>query len=155
MKGYVIVTDKRKKPIIVLRKVKAVSISDKTNPEEENNEYKHHRVKSKAKALKGNSMNDLWLHRFEEELQSIAQGINKKGGVQNLKRVYEWLSLKNSISIFKRSIKKKQALNFHIRLTIKRNFCACFQQMSKKDNKYCFFAVFQRFTHLSIFLHSR
>ncbi len=85
MKGYVIVTDKRKKPIIVLRKVKAVSISDKTNPEEENNEYKHHRVKSKAKAIKGNSMNGLWLHRFEEELQSIAQGINKKVGYKTSK----------------------------------------------------------------------
>jgi hypothetical protein len=86
----VIVTDKRKQPI-ELRKVKAAPKSDKTGLGKKDNGDTYLWVKSQAKALKENSMNGLLSQRFEEGLQSIAQGINKKGGVKNLKRVYERL----------------------------------------------------------------
>jgi len=86
----VIVTDKRKQSI-ELRKVKAAPKSDKTGLGKEDNGDTYLWVKSQAKALKENSMNGLLSQRFEEGLQSIAQGINKKGGVKNLKRVYERL----------------------------------------------------------------
>ena len=46
-------------------------------------------VKSKAKALKENSMNGLLSQRFEEGVQSINEGINKKGGTKKLDKVYE------------------------------------------------------------------
>lgn len=46
-------------------------------------------VKSKAKALKEDSMNGLLSQRFEEGVQSIAQGINRKGGTKKLDKVYE------------------------------------------------------------------
>jgi transposase len=46
-------------------------------------------VKSKAKALKENSMNGLLSQRFEEGIQSIGQGINKKGGTKRIDKVYE------------------------------------------------------------------
>ncbi|MDA3892465.1 MAG: hypothetical protein PF517_12440 [Salinivirgaceae bacterium] len=41
-------------------------------------------VKSKAKALKENSMNGLLSQRFEEGIQSISEGINKKGAPRSL-----------------------------------------------------------------------
>ena len=46
-------------------------------------------VKSKAKALKENSMNGLLSQRFEEGIQSINQGANKKGGTKKLDKVHE------------------------------------------------------------------
>lgn len=46
-------------------------------------------VKSKAKALKEDSMNGLLSQRFEEGVQSIGQGINRKGGTKKLDKVYE------------------------------------------------------------------
>ena len=46
-------------------------------------------VKSKAKALKENSMNGLLSQRFEEGIQNIGEGINKKGGTKMLDKVYE------------------------------------------------------------------
>lgn len=46
-------------------------------------------VKSKAKALKENSMNGLLSQRFEEGIQSIIEGINKKGGTKKIEKVYE------------------------------------------------------------------
>jgi len=46
-------------------------------------------VKSKAKALKENSMNGLLSQRFEEGIQSIDQGVNKKGGTKKLDKVHE------------------------------------------------------------------
>jgi hypothetical protein len=46
-------------------------------------------VKSKAKALKENSMNGLLSQRFEEGIQNISQGINKKGGTKRISKVYE------------------------------------------------------------------
>ncbi|RLD55466.1 MAG: IS1634 family transposase [Bacteroidetes bacterium] len=46
-------------------------------------------VKSKAKALKENSMNGLLSQRFEEGMQSISEGISKKGGTKKLDKVYE------------------------------------------------------------------
>lgn len=46
-------------------------------------------VKSKAKALKENSMNGLLSQRFEEGVQSISEGINKKGGTKKVDKVFE------------------------------------------------------------------
>lgn len=46
-------------------------------------------VKSKAKAMKENSMNGLLSQRFEEGIQSISEGINKKGGTKKLNKVHE------------------------------------------------------------------
>ncbi|MGC9375115.1 MAG: IS1634 family transposase [Bacteroidales bacterium] len=46
-------------------------------------------VKSKAKALKENSMNGLLSQRFEEGIQSISEGLNKKGGTKKLDKVFE------------------------------------------------------------------
>ena len=46
-------------------------------------------VKSKAKALKEDSMNGLLSQRFEEGIESISQGINKKGGTKKTDKVYE------------------------------------------------------------------
>ncbi len=46
-------------------------------------------VKSKAKALKENSMNGLLSQRFEEGVQSISEGINKKGGTKKIDKVHE------------------------------------------------------------------
>jgi len=46
-------------------------------------------VKSHAKALKENSMNGLFAQRFEEGIQNIKEGINKKGGTKKLDKVYE------------------------------------------------------------------
>src|SRR6056297_946715 len=46
-------------------------------------------VKSKAKALKENSMNGLLSQRFEEGIESISQGINRKGGTKKTDKVYE------------------------------------------------------------------
>jgi len=46
-------------------------------------------VKSKAKALKENSMNGLLSQRFEEGMQSIREGVDKKGGTKKLDKVHE------------------------------------------------------------------
>jgi transposase len=48
-------------------------------------------VKSKTKALKENSMNGLLSQRFEEGIQSISEGVNKKGGTKKLNKVFERL----------------------------------------------------------------
>ena len=75
------IRDKRKQPI-ELMKVKTGDVNDTDN---------YLWVKSKAKALKENSMNGLLSQRFEEGLQSIQEGIQKKGGTKKLERVYERL----------------------------------------------------------------
>jgi len=75
------IKDKRNQPI-ELMKVKVGDPNDADN---------YLWVKSKAKALKENSMNGLLSQRFEEGLQSIQEGIQKKGGTKNLKKVYERL----------------------------------------------------------------
>lgn len=67
------IKDRRKQPI-ELMKVK--SGKDDTD--------KYLWVKSKAKALKENSMNGLLSQRFEEGIQSISEGINKKGAQKKL-----------------------------------------------------------------------
>ncbi|MBE9468843.1 MAG: IS1634 family transposase [Bacteroidetes bacterium] len=72
------IKDKRNQPI-ELMKVK----TDKENGDN------YLWVKSKAKALKENSMNGLLSQRFEEGIQSISEGINKKGGTKKLDKVYE------------------------------------------------------------------
>lgn len=72
------IKDKRNQPI-ELMKVKAGG----KDPD------KYLWVKSKAKALKENSMNGLLAQRFEEGIQSISEGINKKGGTKKLDKVHE------------------------------------------------------------------
>jgi len=46
-------------------------------------------VKSQAKALKENSMNGLLAQRFEEGMESIREGISRKGGTKKLDKVHE------------------------------------------------------------------
>jgi hypothetical protein len=46
-------------------------------------------VKSKAKALKENSMNGLLSQRFEEGIQGINEGINKRWGTKKLDKVHQ------------------------------------------------------------------
>ena len=46
-------------------------------------------VKSQTKALKENSMNGLLSQRFEQGIQSINEGIFKKGGTKKLEKVFE------------------------------------------------------------------
>jgi len=46
-------------------------------------------VKSHTKALKENSMNGLLSQRFEEGIQNIDEGTNKKGGTKKLEKVHE------------------------------------------------------------------
>jgi transposase len=48
-------------------------------------------VRSQAKALKENSMNGLLSQRFEQGIQSIQEGITKKGGTKKLSKVHERL----------------------------------------------------------------
>ena len=72
------IKDKRNQPI-ELMKVKTV----------EGDTDKYLWVKSKAKALKENSMNGLLSQRFEEGIQSISEGVNKKGGTKKIDKVYE------------------------------------------------------------------
>jgi len=71
------ILDKREQPIELMR-VKPVEKKD-------NDIYLW--VKSKAKALKENSMNGLLSQRFEEGVQSINEGIHKKGGTKKLDKV--------------------------------------------------------------------
>jgi len=73
------IKDKRKQPI-ELMKVKV-----------DNDDDHYLWVKSKTKALKENSMNGLLSQRFEEGIQSINEGVNKKGGTKNLNKVFERL----------------------------------------------------------------
>lgn len=47
------------------------------------------KVESKSKALKEQSMNELFRVRFEAGLQKIADSLTKKGGVKQLSKVYE------------------------------------------------------------------
>jgi len=71
------ITDKRKQPIELL-KVQANSNSDQ-----------YLWVKSHTKKLKEDSMNGLLSQRFEQGIQSIREGITKKGGTKKLSKVYE------------------------------------------------------------------
>ena len=72
------IKDKRNQPIELM----------KVNTDK-NDEDSYLWVKSKAKALKENSMNGLLSQRFEEGLQSINEGIGKKGGTKKLDKVHE------------------------------------------------------------------
>jgi transposase len=80
-KKPVTVFDKRKQPIELMR-VESTDKEDKDN---------YLWVKSHAKALKENSMNGLLSQRFEEGIQSIDEGINKKGGTKKLDKVNQRL----------------------------------------------------------------
>jgi transposase len=73
----VLIKDKRDQPIELL-KVRAASDDDQ-----------YLWVRSHAKALKEQSMNGLLAQRFEEGIQSIGEGIMKKGGIKKLNKVYE------------------------------------------------------------------
>jgi hypothetical protein len=72
------IKDKRNQPIELMKV--------RTNKEDGDN---YLWVKSKAKALKENSMNGLLSQRFEEGIQSINEGINKKGGTKKLDKVHQ------------------------------------------------------------------
>lgn len=72
------IKDKRNQPI-ELMKVRV----------HEGNSDKYLWVKSKTKALKENSMNGLLSQRFEEGIQSIGEGVSKKGGTKKFDKVYE------------------------------------------------------------------
>lgn len=71
------VTDKKKQPIELL-KVRANGDTDQ-----------YLWVQSQAKKMKEESMNGLLSQRFEEGIQSIQEGISKKGGTKKLNKVYE------------------------------------------------------------------
>jgi len=73
------IKDKRKQPI-ELMKVRV-----------DNDDHHYLWVKSQTKALKENSMNGLLSQRFEEGIQSINEGINKKGGTKKPSKVFERL----------------------------------------------------------------
>lgn len=71
------IKDKKKQPIELL----------KVKTDKDNDHYLW--VKSQAKALKENSMNGLFAQRFEEGIQRISEGINRKGGTKKVDKVYE------------------------------------------------------------------
>ncbi len=71
------IKDKKKQPIELL----------KVKTDKDNDHYLW--VKSQAKALKENSMNGLFAQRFEEGIQRINEGINRKGGTKKVDKVYE------------------------------------------------------------------
>ena len=71
------IKDRRNQPI-ELMKVRA-----------NNDDDKYLWVKSKSKALKEDSMNGLLSQRFEEGVQSINEGVNKKGGTKRIDKVFE------------------------------------------------------------------
>lgn len=71
------IKDKKKQPIELLK------VKTDTN----NDNYLW--VKSHAKALKENSMNDLFAKRFEEGIEHINNGIKSKGGTKKIEKVYE------------------------------------------------------------------
>lgn len=71
------ISDKKNQPIELL-KVKANGDTDQ-----------YLWVRSQAKAMKENSMNGLLSQRFEEGIQNIKEGIEKKGGTKKLTKVYE------------------------------------------------------------------
>jgi transposase len=71
------IKDKRNQPI-ELMKVKVGEDDDK-----------YLWVKSKSKAMKENSMNGLLSQRFEQGIQNINEGVNKKGGTKKPDKVFE------------------------------------------------------------------
>ena len=75
--NHVQITDKRKQSIELL-KVRTNGDSDQ-----------YLWVKSQAKKMKEDSMNGLLSQRFEQGIQSIQEGISKKGGTKKLNKVYE------------------------------------------------------------------
>ena len=77
------IIDKRKQPIELMR------VKSTGEQGVDNDHYLW--VKSKAKALKENSMNGLLSQRFEEGIQSVNEGIHKKGGTKRLDKVNQRL----------------------------------------------------------------
>ncbi|HED07908.1 MAG TPA: IS1634 family transposase [Ignavibacteria bacterium] len=76
----VVIKDKSKQPIELMK----VKVDNETN--------EHFLwVKSKTKALKEKSMNGLLSQRFEEGIQAINEGVQRKGGTKKLEKVYERL----------------------------------------------------------------
>jgi transposase len=76
-KGPVQIYDKRKQPIELLH----VRVENDTD--------NYLWVKSHAKAIKENSMNEKFSERFELGLDNVQKGINTKGGTKNLNKVWE------------------------------------------------------------------
>lgn len=76
----VVIKDKRKQPVELMK----VKVDNETN--------EHFLwVKSKTKALKEKSMKGLLSQRFEEGIQAINEGVQRKGGTKKLEKVYERL----------------------------------------------------------------
>jgi hypothetical protein len=73
----ILIRDKKNQPIELL------------NVRVENDTDNYLWVKSEAKALKENSMHDLFAKRFEEGLRSIQNGIANKGGTKKKDKVWE------------------------------------------------------------------
>jgi hypothetical protein len=71
------ISDKKNQPIELLK----VKVNGNTD--------QYLWVRSQAKAMKENSMNGLLSQRFEEGIQNIKEGIEKKGGTKKLNKVYE------------------------------------------------------------------
>ena len=76
-KGPVQIYDKRKQPIELLH----VRVENDTD--------NYLWVKSHAKAIKENSMNEKFSERFELGLDNVQRGINTKGGTKKLNKVWE------------------------------------------------------------------
>jgi hypothetical protein len=77
----VVIKDKRDQPIELI-KVK----NDTDNGQ---NADQYLMIKSRAKALKENSMNGLLSQRFEQGIEQINSGVSTKGGTKTVKKVYE------------------------------------------------------------------
>ena len=85
------IIDKRKQPIELMRVKPRDNTDDDNEQGEEQDNDNYLWVKSKAKALKENSMNGLLSQRFEEGIQSINEGIHRKGGTKKLDKVNQRL----------------------------------------------------------------
>lgn len=84
------VFDKKKQPIELMRVSPLKKQEQKKQQDEKDQDTDTYLwVKSKAKALKEESMNGLLSQRFEEGILSINEGIQRKGGTKKLNKVNE------------------------------------------------------------------
>lgn len=109
----VLIKDKKSQPIELL-KVKVGA---------DNDHYLW--VKSHAKALKEKSMNGLFSQRFEEGIQNINSGINKKSGVKKLEKVHERIG---------RLKQKYPSIHKHYEIAVTDNGQGVATQVSCKQN---------------------
>ncbi len=89
-KEPVVIYDKKQQPIELMRVSPLKQQQKKDNQEDQDNDT-YLWVKSMTKALKENSMNGLLSQRFEEGIQSINEGIHRKGGTKKLDKVNQRL----------------------------------------------------------------